>query len=257
MKIYRVKNWDKNFENNKSRERDQCSFVCIPNKQDGLGLIRILMEKDGPAIYGIWHLIVGALSRQHKPRDGWMTDDGHQTGTAWAPDCLALRWRRKPEEIQRALEVLSSEPIGWLEVINEVPAECPSTARVVPAECPTSALKEGRKEEKEPNGIFEELLTKWNQNDGLIKIRDFTEKRKKALNERLKDVFFSENWVNALRKISESDFCTGKNDRGWKADVDWFLRPDSVAKIMEGKYDNRGSFQRKQDIQLNTFPELQ
>ena len=28
----------------------------------------------------------------------------------------------------------------------------------------------------------------------------------------------------------------GKNDRGWKADIEFFLRPDSIAKILEGKY---------------------
>ncbi len=138
---YRVKDWDRHFENNKSRERDKCGFVCVPNKQDGMGLTRILSEKDGASIYGIWHLIVGALSRQSRPRTGWLTDDGHQTGTAWAPQDMALRWRRKTDEIQRALDVLCSPAVGWVE-----------SARRVPAECPPSALEEKGNEGKGREG---------------------------------------------------------------------------------------------------------
>jgi len=28
----------------------------------------------------------------------------------------------------------------------------------------------------------------------------------------------------------------GENDRAWTATIDWFLRPDSVDKILEGQY---------------------
>ena len=128
---YRIRDWDKYFENNKSRERDHCSYVCVPNKQDGMGLTRILAEPDGASIYGIWHLILGAVSRQRRPRAGWLTDDGQETGTAWALSDMALRWRRPEEEITRALFVLCSAPIGWIECLpgaHEVPAECPSGA---------------------------------------------------------------------------------------------------------------------------------
>jgi len=36
--------------------------------------------------------------------------------------------------------------------------------------------------------------------------------------------------------IPDSPFLLGENDRGWRADIDWFLRPDSVTRILEGKY---------------------
>src|SRR5579872_3770087 len=78
--VYRVKDWDTRFENYKSREVDSCGFVCVPNKQDGLGLNRILAETDGAAVYGIFSLIIGACSRQRRPRSGWLTDDGRESG---------------------------------------------------------------------------------------------------------------------------------------------------------------------------------
>jgi hypothetical protein len=138
---YQVRDWDKHFENNKSRERDRLSFVCIPNKQHGLGFARIMAEPDGAAIYGIWHCITGACSQQSRPRHGWLTDTGrapggHQAGTPWAPADLALKFRRPVEEVKRALDVLCSKDVGWVVCVAQVPAECPPSAPQVPAECP-------------------------------------------------------------------------------------------------------------------------
>jgi hypothetical protein len=142
---YQVLDWDKHFENNKSRERDRCGFVCVPNKQDGMGLTRILAQQDGASIYGVWCLIIGALSRQCRPRGGWLTHDGHPGGTPWAPEDMALRWRRPLKEIERALQVLCSEGVGWM-----VSTECPSGAREVPGKCP--GTEQNRREEKRREG---------------------------------------------------------------------------------------------------------
>jgi hypothetical protein len=162
---YQIRDWDKHFENNKSRERDHCSFVCVPNKQHGLGFCRVMAEPDGAMIYGIWHLLTGCCSQQIKPRHGWLTDtgrapDGQQAGTPLAPQDLALKFRRPVSEVVRALYVLSSASVGWVVCFcdgKEVPAECPSGAHVVPAECPSGALegREGRegREEKGENGV--------------------------------------------------------------------------------------------------------
>lgn len=147
--VYQVLDWDRLFENNKSRERDQLHFVCVPNKQDGMGLTRVLTHPNGAAIYGIWQLILGACSRQNRPRDGWLTDtgrapDGQEAGTPWAPADLALRWRRPVTEIEEALRVLSAPNIHWIKALPlKVPAECPDSALLVPAEC-LGTEREGR-----------------------------------------------------------------------------------------------------------------
>jgi hypothetical protein len=36
--------------------------------------------------------------------------------------------------------------------------------------------------------------------------------------------------------LPQLPFMQGANDRGWIADADFFLRPDAVLKISEGKY---------------------
>lgn len=144
---YQVKDWDANFENDRSRSRKQCSFVCVPNKQHGMGFCRIMAEPDGSAIYGIWHCIVGACSQQ-KTRNGWLTESGDKSGTAWGAHDLALKFRRPVEEISRALQFLSSERVGWL--ICHESNELEATPRQLPANSPPTAI-EGRKEEKELN----------------------------------------------------------------------------------------------------------
>lgn len=84
------------------------------------------------------------------------------------------------------------------------------------------------------------FLEEWhNVAHGKFSVAIRTQKRTVALRARLKDHYFRANWRAALQKVAESSFCKGANERGWVANVDWFLRPDSVVKIMEGIYDDR------------------
>lgn len=113
---WQIQHWDRTYENAKSRTFNSCAFVCVPNQQDGDGIIHILTQPDGAAIYGIFCLIVGRLSRQPKPRGGWLTSDGTPTGTPWTAERMATWWRRKPDEILRAMEVLTSPDVAWIAI---------------------------------------------------------------------------------------------------------------------------------------------
>jgi len=44
-------------------------------------------------------------------------------------------------------------------------------------------------------------------------------------------------WADVALKISKSSFCCGENDRRWKADFGFFIKPETHVKAMEGKYD--------------------
>lgn len=50
-----------------------------------------------------------------------------------------------------------------------------------------------------------------------------------------------QGWRAVFARIEQSAFCRGTNDRGWVASFDWILRPDTAAKVLEGKYDDRGA----------------
>ena len=48
----------------------------------------------------------------------------------------------------------------------------------------------------------------------------------------------TDEYQAALEHIPQCPFLLGLTKSGkWKANPDWFLRPDSVTKIMEGQYD--------------------
>ena len=142
--VYHILNWNDHFENNKSREIESCRWVCMPNKQDGLGLMRILSETDGAAIFGVWCLVIQACSR-HKVRDGWLTEDGSAVGLPWELDDLGLRWRRPVAEIHRALDFTCSPKMNWMEKIKRSAVMVPDdgTPRV------SKTQREGKKEGRE------------------------------------------------------------------------------------------------------------
>jgi hypothetical protein len=52
--VYQIPGWDHHFENNKSRDIDECSYVAMPNKQHGMGFTRIMAQPAGAAIFGVW-----------------------------------------------------------------------------------------------------------------------------------------------------------------------------------------------------------
>jgi hypothetical protein len=87
----------------------------------------------------------------------------------------------------------------------------------------------------------EEFLKAWNRCGGFTHCRKMTGKRLTALRARAADADWLAHWREALARAAASPFCTGGGDRGWRADVDWFLRPDTLNKILEGKYDGKSS----------------
>ena len=78
-----------------------------------------------------------------------------------------------------------------------------------------------------------EFLTYWNSHGNLPKIVTFTEHRKRTLAARSKEPAFADNWKLIIDKLSGSSFHTGRNDRKWRATVDWLLKDGNFAKILE------------------------
>lgn len=93
---------------------------------------------------------------------------------------------------------------------------------------------------EDTHGDVASVVDFWNSHPELPKVRSVGPKRRKVVLARLKDDFFMANWREAVAKVLASDFCMGKGDKGWQADFDWFTRPDTVTRLMEGRYDNRG-----------------
>lgn len=86
----------------------------------------------------------------------------------------------------------------------------------------------------------EHVIEAWNdlaRRHGLPLAAKMTDARQKHLK-----TFVRRNSIDevlaGLTAIERSGFLRGENDRGWRADIDFFLQPKSFAKLIEGAYDH-------------------
>lgn len=71
------------------------------------------------------------------------------------------------------------------------------------------------------------------------KVQKISERRKATIKARLKDYTVGE-FKKAFTNAENSDFLKGKNNRGWRANFDWFMNDNNLAKVLDGNYDNKG-----------------
>jgi hypothetical protein len=107
---YKIKDWNKHFENSRSRRVETLHWIPVPNKHDGEGFRSIMQRPDGIVIYGCWHLILQVASKCH-PRGTLVRADG----SAMDAQAIALKTGAKESDIKKALEILSKSPISWVE----------------------------------------------------------------------------------------------------------------------------------------------
>lgn len=83
-------------------------------------------------------------------------------------------------------------------------------------------------------GNYHSLCPKMN------KVSVINDQRKGFINARVGE-FGMDKVISVLRMSGESEFLNGKNDKAWKADFEWIMRPTNFVKILEGKYKNNSS----------------
>src|SRR5689334_3121771 len=108
----RVKNWQEDFEISQSkRVVGPLSWVPLPTRQDGLKFSRLMRRKDGVTVFGTFILLLEIAARC-EPRGSFLTKNGKMmTSSDFA------EMSRAPRAVfDRAVKVLISEEIGWLEL---------------------------------------------------------------------------------------------------------------------------------------------
>jgi hypothetical protein len=111
MVVYRIKDWDRHFENNRTKGLKALSWVPFPNKHDGDGYTELLDHPDGPQHYSAWVTMVQVASKCH-PR-GTLLRDGK---IPHDPPSLARKTHIPAVVFEGAIPRLLS--IGWLERID-------------------------------------------------------------------------------------------------------------------------------------------
>lgn len=107
--IYRVKDWNDHYENNRTRDLKRMDWVPIPNRMDKASYVRLVSHPDGAAHLGAWLAIVEIASRCDTR--GTLIQDG----IPLSPHDIAAISHLPAVVIEAAMHRLCSE-VGWLEI---------------------------------------------------------------------------------------------------------------------------------------------
>jgi hypothetical protein len=120
---------------------------------------------------------------------------------------------------------------------------------MIPGELASAALAlpEAKKEKGPPASVLMDL---WNKkaDDRLARCLKLTSARRKHAAARLAEFPARGDWERFLDAINHNPWALGvtpsKGYEGWMADFDWFIRPGSILRFLEGKFYGGGSVQK-------------
>ena len=75
---------------------------------------------------------------------------------------------------------------------------------------------------------------------GLARIAKLTTERRRRIQARLAE-HSQADFTEAIAAVERSSFCRGDNGKGWRADFDFILQPQSFNRLIEGSYDRSNS----------------
>jgi len=108
LTMLRVRDWDANHENNRSRELKRMLWVSVPNDLSSDSFVELVSHEDGPAHLGVWMALLMVASRA-KLRGFLVSGNGHPH----TPESLARLTRLPQAVVSNAIERLLA--IGLLE----------------------------------------------------------------------------------------------------------------------------------------------
>jgi hypothetical protein len=143
MKLYRIKNWDDVYENNRTRELKTLAWVPIPNNHDGDGYTLLVDRKEGAALLGAWLACVQVASKCD-PRGTLLRRGGCPHDSA-----SLSRITRLPKEVFDRLLPIAEQECKWLESSTvQEGAGIPQDGATIPQESAQNRTEQNRTEGK-------------------------------------------------------------------------------------------------------------
>ena len=141
MKYLRVKDWAKNFENNRTRDMKKMQWIPVPNSHDGSGYTELVDHENGAAHLGCWLAILQVASKS-EIRGSLLRKDAR---TPINLRSISRITRLDEEILKEAVTRLMSPEIGWLEEV-ELKELTENNAQDCgnPAPCPHPTDEEGK-----------------------------------------------------------------------------------------------------------------
>lgn len=116
--LYQIVDYERHFENYKSKTIERCSWFAMPNKHGGVGWSNLMARPNGAVIYGIWVCLVQLCSRQRLPRCGYLTADGKRDGRRYSVSELARLFRRPEMEIRQCFAAVTRPEIDFIRLLD-------------------------------------------------------------------------------------------------------------------------------------------
>jgi len=134
--MYRIRDWDKHFERDRSRTWKHIKWVPIPNKQ-GSGYRRIMAQKNGLEIFACWIALVEVAS----------TCEPRGDLTKYTISEISLLTLIPEDKIEYSIKYLS-ETLDWIEVMTNLDKnvkilDCIARDTPRDSSIQSSSLKEG------------------------------------------------------------------------------------------------------------------
>jgi hypothetical protein len=110
--VWRIVDWNRRFENSRTRAFDHLAWVPIPNKHDGDGYTELIEHEHGASHYGAWCVLIQVASKC-RPRGTLIRETGHPHDADSLSRLTRIGAHIFREAIPRFIE------IGWLENVND------------------------------------------------------------------------------------------------------------------------------------------
>jgi hypothetical protein len=178
-------------------------------------------------------------------RDGYLMPKFIEAQEATKTDSLRKRDQRERQRAQ-ARAIPRVDVTRGHEVSRAVPLQ-PSPAQPTTSPPPAQPIPEatadavdlviGRMLEVQDQQPANDVVNAWNRlPKPFPKVATLTSKRKATVLARLREVPEVGRWRSAIALLPASPFLRGENERGWVANFDWLMRPDTLTKLEEGNY---------------------
>lgn len=189
---------------------------CSKSQRTVQGVIKTLVE-------------AGHVTRRERAGHGceyWVHPRKDCTPVAVAP----------PQGLHPAVTAPRSQRRGPPQPLRDTPAAAadkPSKNHHEPSE--------DSRHDGDPALSVSEIVEGWNDlasRCGLATVAKLTDQRRRKARAQAKR-FPLDDWLSVFRKVEQSPFLRGTNDRGWRCDFDFILSEGNFTKILEGKYDRQ------------------
>lgn len=234
--VYRIADWNRHFEKNRTRELVTMRWIALPNNLDNDGYLELVDHPDGAAHFGAWVVILEIASRS-KPR-GTLLRNGNRPHT---PQSLARISRLPAGLFEAALPRLVS--IGWVNTYG-----IPQDGAIISHPCATiqdktdSTIQDKAGTPLPPKGgkasDWKPVVTCWNamaKRCGLPSVRmPPAEKYVRKLRSLVKNADFMANYETAIAKCKASNKAGGL---GIKFTFSFATFLSRWFEALEGKYD--------------------